>query len=624
VQNADETDADCGGSTCGDCADGLGCDGAADCVSKLCQAQKCVPASCVDTIHNGNETDLDCGGSCGGCDDGLDCQSPQDCKSLVCTQGECQVPACSDLTKNGAETDTDCGGPSCPTCADTQACVGSADCTSGVCLGNVCQAPSCSDNVKNGTESDLDCGGSLCAGCSNGDDCTTGNDCKSGGCSSGVCGPWSKAFGSAGADIGYDVAVDTNGDMVLVGSFTGSVNFGGSTLTGSGLACFVAKFSATGAHLWSRTFASSGGAEVKAVAIGASGDVFVTGYAGPIDFGNGLQTPNGGASVDAFIARLQGSDGNVVWGKLYGGSNVDQALAIALDSAGHVVIGGAANSATYSLGGPTFTNAGFSDAFVLEVSANDGSHVWSIGTGTVGNDLVYSVATDSGSSVLLTGRFNGGVADISGSVNFGVTPLQSVGSGDVMFVKLDSSGNEVWAKRAGTPNDDYGFGVAVDSNDAVVLVGQRSGGIDFGGGPLPTHGSIDTYVAKLAPNGTHVWSLGFGGSLIDAAYDIVFDGVDPIVIGAYTSANLDLGNGVLPSNAGKLAPFLVKLAASSGSTLHARGHVATGDSAGFVAISPARSVISGGRFADTFDMGAGIMTSAGISDIYLASLGPVP
>lgn len=75
----------------------------------------CTPiptATCTDQIHNGDETEIDCGGpTCSAC------------------------PSCSDGIMNGSETDVDCGGPGCTAC---DSCV---TCTSGfssvdICLSN--------------------------------------------------------------------------------------------------------------------------------------------------------------------------------------------------------------------------------------------------------------------------------------------------------------------------------------------------------------------------------------------------------------------------------------------------------------------------------------------------------
>ena len=97
------------------------------------------------------------------------------------------APSCTDTVKNGSETDVDCGGGVCPKCANSKGCSKQTDCQGGVCTGGTCAAPSCSDGVKNGAESDIDCGGATCPKCKNGSGCGSGKDCASGVCSAGKC-----------------------------------------------------------------------------------------------------------------------------------------------------------------------------------------------------------------------------------------------------------------------------------------------------------------------------------------------------------------------------------------------------------------------------------------------------
>ena len=90
---------------------------------------------CGDGKQNGNETDVDCGGSCCPCADGKLCISGQDCVSRSCKGGKCQAPTCSDGVKNGQECGVDCGGP-CPTQCATERIIldvfdGSSPCSGG-------------------------------------------------------------------------------------------------------------------------------------------------------------------------------------------------------------------------------------------------------------------------------------------------------------------------------------------------------------------------------------------------------------------------------------------------------------------------------------------------------------
>jgi hypothetical protein len=205
-KNGDETDVDCGGGTCATCADGKSCVLPDDCSSGKCLSNQCVAVSCDDDVTNGNETDVDCGGSCLPCADGLACGLPADCRSKVCTAQVCQVPACDDGVANGSETDVDCGG-SCGVCAPGAACKDPADCDSGVCTGSVCQYAECNDNILNGDETDTDCGGS-CAGCPDLGVCEVDQDCASGVCDAFQC---QAATCLDGAANGEETDVDCGG-----------------------------------------------------------------------------------------------------------------------------------------------------------------------------------------------------------------------------------------------------------------------------------------------------------------------------------------------------------------------------------------------------------------------------
>ena len=148
----------------------------------------CSPASCIDGVQDGAETNVDCGGGvCAGCATGSACCSAVDCAGLVCQAGTCSVPSCVDLVRNGTESDVDCGGGGCPRCADGMRCIVDGDCQSFVCSLGTCRAPTCSDAVKNATETDVDCGGGACPACALGRTCNVASDCQSGLCQAGVC-----------------------------------------------------------------------------------------------------------------------------------------------------------------------------------------------------------------------------------------------------------------------------------------------------------------------------------------------------------------------------------------------------------------------------------------------------
>ena len=118
VQNQDETDVDCGGSTCPACQNGQRCTDPTDC-EETCNGMICVTHCSNDTL-DGNESDVDCGGRCAPCGAGARCNTPSDCRTMVCTNtgtsDECQPVTCHDGVQNGDETGLDCGGSLCAPC----------------------------------------------------------------------------------------------------------------------------------------------------------------------------------------------------------------------------------------------------------------------------------------------------------------------------------------------------------------------------------------------------------------------------------------------------------------------------------------------------------------------------
>ena len=155
-------DPDCADNSCqnsGSCQVGESCTDSSNCDSRFCYNNKCTQAACDDDIENGEESDVDCGGSCVKCDDDEDCNIDSDCKSNYCGFGTCNSDTCFDGQLSGSETDVDCGG-ACPTkcdegnyCEEDDDCISGTECYLGKCA--VCG----SENDYCGTEGSGDSDG---------------------------------------------------------------------------------------------------------------------------------------------------------------------------------------------------------------------------------------------------------------------------------------------------------------------------------------------------------------------------------------------------------------------------------------------------------------------------------
>lgn len=152
---------------------------------------------CNDNVANGDESDIDCGGSCNPCRDGNSCYVNSDCKGNNCNkEKKCRTETCYNEAKDLDESDVDCGGSICLLCPLWKQCSIPGDCESSNCLAsNLCGPPDttslilCADGIKNQDETDIDCGGSVCAFCDLNKDCFIDTDCMSLNClSNNTCG----------------------------------------------------------------------------------------------------------------------------------------------------------------------------------------------------------------------------------------------------------------------------------------------------------------------------------------------------------------------------------------------------------------------------------------------------
>jgi hypothetical protein len=191
-----------------------------------------VTNSCADGIRDGNESDVDCGGSCTPCGVGRVCIGPADCATQLCVNNLCAAPVsdCTDGVRDGNESDVDCGG-SCTPCGVGRVCNGPADCATQLCVNNVCAQTtggSCNDFVLNGSETDVDCGGGTCPACGIGRRCVGNSDCASQDCSGGRCidptftpAPAADVY-HIDAGAGVTVAVGTQAGYGITAASTGS------------------------------------------------------------------------------------------------------------------------------------------------------------------------------------------------------------------------------------------------------------------------------------------------------------------------------------------------------------------------------------------------------------------
>jgi hypothetical protein len=309
--------------------------------------------------------------------------------------------------------------------------------------------------------------------------------------------------------------------------------------------------------------------------------------------------------------------GEYVWSARFGDQWEQWAESDAVDASGNIIITGAF-AGTVDFGGGPLTapgGGGGSNVFIAKFAPN-GTHLWSNRYGDGINQWARSVKTDASGNVVITGYFNG-------TVDFGGGPLTSAGGQDVFIAKFTPGGAHIWSKRFGSADNQFANSVAVDASGNVIIAGAFYGTIDFGGGDLTAPGLDENiFVAKFDPDGTHIWSKGFGDSSFQRAYSVTADASGNVIVVGDLTGTADFGGGELTGGVNSNV-FVAKFQAD-GTHVWSRsfGDASNGQIAGTVAVDASGNVIVGGWFMGSIDFGGGTFASVDSWDGFIVKFSP--
>lgn len=411
---------------------------------------------------------------------------------------------------------------------------------------------------------------------------------------------WAEGYGDAGYQFAKALAIDAQGNVVVVGSFAGSVDFGGGALESAGSNdVFVAKLGPKGEHLWSKRFGNVSDQVGHGVAVDADGNITITGmFDGSIDFGGETLTSTGGK--DIFLARLN-REGGHIWSKKFGDGANQIGQAIAVDAQGNVSLCGSFDG-TVNFGAGEITSAGSTDVFVASFDPT-GKRRWDKRFGDTSTQECNAIAADADGNVAITGSFQGWV-------NFSGTPVQSAGSIDVFLAKFGSDGGVLWSHAFGSVSEQSGQAVAMSPDGGVIVGGFFAGSINLGGGSLNDPGSSNIFIAKFDGSGTHAWSRSYGDAETQFLESLAVDGCGDVLATGYFSGAVDFGGGALTAN-GLDDMFVLKLG-PKGEHVWSK---AFGDEAGQYGVAIAAGAgghaFVAGQFEGALNMDGGLQTKGG-------------
>jgi hypothetical protein len=438
-------------------------------------------------------------------------------------------------------------------------------------------------------------------------------------------GPWAIDIGSAGADIPYSVTADSSGNVFVAGYFNGTVSFGGVNLTSIGSSdIFVAKYSPSGTGIWAARFGGAGDDQARAIAVDRNGDVLVTGYFSlSCAFGANSYTALG--TTDAFVLKLSGANGSVLWSKQiggqYGSGNLNNSgFGIVAATNGDVIATGVVAGWVDFGAGLNYSYSLDPNTFLIRYSST-GQYQWAKEFTCSSADMGKSVALDASGNIYLAGVTQGPI-DLGG----GVLPQTSTPNA-AYLARFTSAGAHVWSKTFNAALGVNANAMSLDSNGNIALTGSFNGTIDFGNGSLQSNGQSG-YVVKLSSsNGSAIWSKAIVGNIYylygtssASGVGVTTDASGNVIVTGQFWEKCNFGGGdlIVPS-VGTGDGFLAKYSAASGAYMSALQFGGTGNDWGTsVVVNGGNTVVAGTTQGGNFN--GTTLTSQGGYDAFIMKL----
>lgn len=173
---------------------------------------------------------------------------------------------------------------------------------------------------------------------------------------------------------------------------------------------------------------------------------------------------------------------------------------------------------------------------------------WTTTLGGVDYDQGNGVATDTHGNIYATGQFSGTI-DFDPTDGVDIHEFQG-GSWDVYLTKRNVDGSYGWTSTIGDVGSESGRAITIDKNNNVIIVGEFCGPdfapgytVDFnptkGSDLFTTNGMTDTFITKLASDGSYLWTRTFGGPQFDNPTDVAVDAAGNIYLTGYFMATVD-------------------------------------------------------------------------------------
>ncbi len=219
----------------------------------------------------------------------------------------------------------------------------------------------------------------------------------------------------------------------------------------------------------------------------------------------------GGATSDVAILTIA-TPPDFLWARIVtntvnGYTGESSAQSMAIDGSGNVFVAGLYQGWGVDFGGAVLSNSlinASSATFLCKYDAS-GNFLWArqFSTNSVFAQSGLRVATDTAGNLYAAG-------DYVGTATFGTNIIVSASGQETFVAKYSADGQGLWARRIGASDPyqgGFGRGLAVDSNNMVVLMSACSTGADFGTTNIT---GVPAFLAKYDLSGNLLWARGAG------------------------------------------------------------------------------------------------------------------
>lgn len=336
---------------------------------------------------------------------------------------------------------------------------------------------------------------------------------------------WAHRFGGTANESGYKIAVDSDHNVVLCGTFQSSFDADPAssvyTLNPVGVDdIFIQKLDSSGNLIWAGSIGCAGySMEIHDVNTDDNDTIYVCGAfygGGDFDPGQGVYNLPAGGGLKAFFMKLDPS-GNLVWVKHIGTGFTTRAKSIVTDEVGSVYVTGHFSG---------FLDLNPDTALSSNVSSGNGEDFYLIKLDPFGNFLWGFDIGDGYTAQSNYLKYKNGKIYVTGhyynSIDFdpgaGTTILPGYTASDNFFVaSYDTTGVLSAANAINEPSNDEANKLDVDQFGNIFISGTFNGATDFdpsAGTFILTSVGYDGFIASYTPSWQLRWAHGFGSSVI--------------------------------------------------------------------------------------------------------------